>query len=147
MPQNGFGNIWNSNANVRNALGCPTAAEQGFSGSQQTFQNGFAVANDTTGVIYVFYNNGTWQQFQNTWTPGMPSYNPGIVPPPGWCQPEYGIGEVWRTQPGVAQKLGWAKHPAQMTNGTTQQYQGGMMLWTPSTGVWVLYNNGTYQRF
>ena len=147
MPQNGFGNVWNRHANVRNALGCPTTAEQGFSGWQQAFQFGFAVANDTTGVVYVFYNNGTWQQFQNTWTPGMPSYNPGIVPPPGWCQPEYGIGEVWRTQPGVAQKLGWAKHPAQMTNGTTQQYQGGMMLWMPTTGVWGLYNNGTYQRF
>jgi hypothetical protein len=34
-----------------------------------------------------------------------------------------------------------------MTTGTSQQYQGGMMLWTQTSGVWVLYNNGTYQRF
>jgi hypothetical protein len=147
MPQLGFGNVWFNNANVRNALGCPAATEQGFSGWQQKFQFGYAVANDTTGIVYVFYNNGTWQQFQNTWTPGMPSYNPGIVPPPGFCQPEYGIGEVWRTQPGVSQKVGWGHYPTQMTSGTSQQYQGGMMLWTSSTGVWVLYNNGTFQRF
>jgi hypothetical protein len=147
VPQMGFGNVWFNNANVRNALGCPTTTEQGFSGWQQAFQFGYAVANDTTGVVYVFYKNGTWQQFQNTWTPGMPSYNPGIVPPPGFCQPEYGIGEVWRTQPGMAQRLGWALAPAQMTTGTSQQYQGGMMLWTQTSGVWVLYNNGAYQRF
>jgi hypothetical protein len=147
VPQLGFGNVWFSNANVRNALGCPTTTEQGFSGSQQAFYSGFVVANDTTGIIYVMYNNGTWQQFQNTWVPGEPVYNPGLVPPPGWCQPEYGIGKVWRNETSVSQRLGWAKAPAQMTSGTSQQYQGGMMLWTSTTGVWVLYNNGTFQRF
>jgi hypothetical protein len=74
-------------------------------------------------------------------------FNPGLYPPPGWCQPEYGIGKVWRNQDNVTQKLGWAKHPAQATNGTTQQYQGGMMLWTSSAGVYVMYNNGTFQHF
>ena len=125
----------------------PRLPSKASAAAQQAFQFGYAVANDTTGVVYVLYNNGTWQQFQNTWTPGMPSYNPAIVPPPGFCQPEYGIGEVWRTQPGVSQKLGWGKYSTQMTTGTSQQYQGGMMLWTQSSGVWVLYNNGTFQRF
>jgi hypothetical protein len=146
-PQNGFGTVWYRNASVRQRLGCPTTAEQGFSGTQQFFHNGFAVANDTSGLIYVFYNNGTWQQFQNTWTSGDPVFNPSLYPPPGWCQPEYGIGKVWRNQDNVSQKLGWARHPAQPTNGTTQQYQGGMMLWTPSAGVYVMYNNGTFQHF
>lgn len=147
QPQNGFGRVWNQNAGVRQQLGCPTTTEQGFSGSQQAFYSGFVVANDTTGMIYVFYKNGTWEQYQNTWTPSDPVYNPGLYPPPGWCQPEYGIGKVWRNQDNVSQRLGWAKAPAQATNGTTQQYQGGMMLWTATSGVWVLYNNGTYQRF
>jgi hypothetical protein len=146
-PQNGFGSVWYRNASVRQQLGCPTTAEQGFSGAQQSFHNGFVVSNDTNGTIYVFYNNGTWQQFQNTWTSGDPVFNPGLYPPPGWCQPEYGIGKVWRNQDNVSQKLGWAKHPAQATNGTTQQYQGGMMLWTSSAGVYVMYNNGTFQHF
>jgi hypothetical protein len=146
-PQNGFGSVWYHNASVRQQLGCPTTAEQGFSGSVQYFHNGFAVANDTSGLIYVFYNNGTWQQFQNTWTAGDPVYNPSLYPPPGWCQPEYGIGKVWRNQDNVSQRLGWAKYPAQATSGTTQQYQGGMMLWTASQGVYVMYNNGTFQHF
>ena len=146
-PQNGFGTVWYHNASVRQQLGCPTTAEQGFSGAQQWFHNGFVVSNDTNGTIYVFYNNGTWQQFQNTWTSGDPVYNPSLIPPPGWCQPEYGIGKVWRNQDNVSQKLGWAKNPAQATNGTTQQYQGGMMLWTSTAGVYVMYNNGTFQHF
>jgi hypothetical protein len=146
-PQNGFGTVWYQNAAVRQQLGCPTTAEQGFSGAQQWFHNGFVVSNDTNGTIYVFYNNGTWQQFQNTWTSGDPVYNPSLIPPPGWCQPEYGIGKVWRNQDNVSQKLGWAKNPAQATNGTTQQYQGGMMLWTSTAGVYVMYNNGTFQHF
>ncbi len=147
VPQNGFGTVWNQNAGVRQQLGCPTTPEQGFNGAQQWFHSGFAVANDTNGTIYVMYNNGTWQQFQNTWVPGDPVYNPGLYPPPGWCQPEYGIGKIWRNQDNVSQKLGWAKAPAQATAGSTQQYQGGMMLWTSATGVWVLYNNGTFQHF
>lgn len=147
VPQNGFGNVWFRQANVRQALGCPTDHEQGFSGSQQRFQNGTAVANDTAGIIYVLYTNGTWQQYRNTWTPGEPTFNPGIVAPPGWCQPEYGIGKVWRNEPGVSTALGWAYAPAQAISGTTQQYQGGMMLWTAASGVVVLYNNGTFQRF
>lgn len=147
VPQNGFGTVWFQNAGVRQQLGCPTTPEQGFSGAQQWFHSGFAVANDTNGTIYVMYNNGTWQQFQNTWVPGDPVYNPGLYPPPGWCQPEYGIGKVWRNQDNVSQKLGWGKAPQQATTGSTQQYQGGMMLWTSASGVWVLYNNGTFQHF
>jgi hypothetical protein len=144
-PQNGFGSVWYRNPSVRQQLGCPTTPEQGFSGSQQWFHSGFVV--DTGAVIYVFYNNGTWEQYQNTWTSGDVIYNPSLVPPPGWCQPEYGIGKVWRNQDNVSQRLGWAKYPAQATNGTTQQYQGGMMLWTTSQGVYVMYNNGTFQHF
>jgi hypothetical protein len=146
-PQNGFGSVWYRNPSVRQQMGCPTTPEQGFSGSTQVFRNGLVVANDTNGVIYVFYNNGTWEQHQNTWTSGDVVYNPSLVPPPGWCQPEYGIGKVWRNVDNVSQRLGWARAPAQSTSGTTQQYQGGMMLWTASKGVYVMYNNGTYQHF
>ena len=81
-PQNGFGAVWHHNPSVRQQLGCPTTAEQGFSGAQQWFHSGFVVSNDTNGTIYVFYNNGTWQQFQNTWTSGDPVFNPGLFPPP-----------------------------------------------------------------
>ncbi|MER2599405.1 MAG: LysM domain-containing protein [Caldilineales bacterium] len=146
-PQNGFGNVWMRNAAVRDALGCPSAGEQGFSGAQQTFYSGFAVANDTSKTIYVLYKDGRWQQFNNTWGGGDVVYNPGLTPPAGWCQPEYGIGKVWRNEAGVSQGLGWGRAPASATNGSVQQYQGGLMLWTPGSGVWVLYNNGTYKRF
>lgn len=147
QPQLGFGNVWYRNPSVSQKLGCPAAPEQGFSGAQEAFHSGFVIAADTTGAIYVMYNNGTWQQFHNTWTSSDPVYNPGLIPPAGWCQPEYGIGKVWRNEDNVSQRLGWARSPAQSVTGSLQQYQGGLMLWTSSTGVWVLYNDGTYKRF
>lgn len=146
-PQNGFGTVWTRNASVRDQLGCPSAGEQGFSGAQQTFYSGFVIASDTTGTIFAMYKDGGWQQFRNTWVSGEPISNPTLTPPAGWYQPEYGIGKMWRNEAGVSQRLGWARWAAGATNGTVQLYQGGVMVWTPATGVWVLYNNGTYKRF
>jgi hypothetical protein len=147
QPVQGFGHVWYNNAQVRQNLGCPTTPEQGFTGAQQAFHSGFVIQVDTTGTIYVLFKDGHWEQHPNTWHPGDPVNNPYLTPPAGWYQPEYGIGKLWRNYDNMSQRLGWARYPQQGTAGTMQPYNGGMMLWTQSSGVWVLYNNGTYQRF
>ena len=45
------------------------------------------------------------------------------------------LGPVWAT----TEECGF--------QGTVQQYQGGMMLWNPSYGVFVLYNDGRWERY
>jgi hypothetical protein len=40
-----------------------------------------------------------------------PESDPSIEPPPGRYQPIRGFGMVWREQPGVRDRLGWAVEP------------------------------------
>ncbi len=64
-------------------------------------------------LILVFYNDGRYEQYNDTWTEGDPEKDPTITPPEGLFQPVRGFGKVWREQPGVRDGLGWAKAPEQ----------------------------------
>jgi hypothetical protein len=68
-------------------------------------------SNDRRGTFYVIYNDRTWQTFPDTWDESQPANDPSIAPPANWYQPERGIGKLWREQPGVRDKLGWAYAP------------------------------------
>ena len=63
---------------------------------------------DDTRQIYVLYNDGTWQEFPDTWTEDEPEYScpaddtPSTTPP----TPRRGFGKVWCTEPGVRDRLG-----------------------------------------
>jgi serine/threonine-protein kinase len=67
----GFGLVWGSFANVRTALGCPTAGEDGpFDGAYQPFARGtmlFSPVGLGRGkTIYVLYDNGTFERYDDT---------------------------------------------------------------------------------
>jgi len=145
QPVQGFGRVWSSNPSVRNRLGCPTAPEAGFTAVEQGFHNGYVVQDVSGKTIYVMYNNGTWEAYPDTWAPGEPINNPALWPPHGYYQPEYGIGKVWRNYDNVSQRLGWARYPQRPVTATRQTYERGLMIWTSSSGIFVLYNDGTWQ--
>ena len=63
---------------------------------------------EETGSVIVFYEDGRWQRFEDTWTEGDPENDPDIVPPPGRFQPIRGFGKLWRERPEVREALGWA---------------------------------------
>lgn len=121
QPVLGFGQLWSSNAQVRDALGCALAPEQGLNAYEQAFQGGYAVADLNTRWMYILYSNGTWTATTTNFDPASPS--PWLVPP---------AQGMYLPRPVAA---------------TTQQFQGGTMLWTASRGIFVLYNNGTYKLF
>ena len=60
-------------------------------------------------LIYVFFDDGTFQQFDDTWHDGDPP-NGNMSPPPGLFEPQRGFGKVWREGTGarVRERLGWA---------------------------------------
>ena len=61
--------------------------------------------------IYVLYAGGQdpeWDAFTDEWDPGEPENDPDLLPPSGYYQPVRGFGLVWREQPGVRDRLGWA---------------------------------------
>jgi hypothetical protein len=57
--------------------------------------------------IYVLYDDGSYETFEDTWQEGDPVVLPGM-PPSGLYGPVRGFGHLWTTQPHVQQKLGWA---------------------------------------
>ncbi len=145
MPVQGFGNVWYGNVTVRNRLGCPTAVEQGFTAVDEPFCNGYVVEDVNGRNLYILFNNHRWEQRAATWTQSDAVYNPQIVPPPGYYQPQYSIGKAWR-ESDLMQRLSWGLTPQRSVNATRQSFDNGMMLWTGANGVYVLYNDGTWSR-
>jgi hypothetical protein len=90
----------------------------------QAFENGQMVwlesveANNR--LIVVLYNDGSLQSFTDTWQEGDPVDDPALEPPQGLFQPVRGFGKVWREQPGVRDKLGWAINLEQAFQATLQ---------------------------
>ncbi len=74
-------------------------------------------------LIYIIYNDGTWAVYDDTWNTSLPIDDPSIVPPAGRFQPVRGIGKVWREQPGVKTKLGWAYEAEYAFRGRRQEPQ------------------------
>jgi hypothetical protein len=87
---------------------CPAAGPTRSPAAEQPFENGVMIwlaANDS---ILVFYADGRWQRFEDTWSEGQPESDPTILPPEGRFQPIRGFGKVWRERPAVGEALGWA---------------------------------------
>jgi hypothetical protein len=66
------------------------------------------VWNGDSGMIYVLYQDGAWEEFADTWVAGDPEL-PVVAeqPPSGMFVPLRGFGKVWSQNNGQTQ-LGWA---------------------------------------
>lgn len=146
-PILGFGGVWSSNATVRARLGCPVEVENSHWSAEETFVGGYMFWRSDLLLVYAMYGDGTWQSFADTWQNGDLEWDPMIVPPSGLYQPKRGFGKVWREQPGVRDKLGWATSMERGLGADYQGYQGGLMLWSDLQGIFVLYNDGTWSHY
>jgi hypothetical protein len=146
VPVRGFGRVWADHRTVQRAVGCPFDAEQAIQTAYQPFQNGAMLwISRTTFInqqlIYVFFDDGTLQQFTDTWTEGQPS-NAGLTPPSGLYEPQRGFGKVWREGTGarVRERLGWATATEKGGPGAYQLFEHGEMYWTGAANkIYVLY--------
>ena len=90
---------------------CPARAAVVSAGAEQHFQGGVMLWSAGEDRIYVLYGDGqspNWAAFTDEWDPGEPESDPTLEPPNGLYQPVRGFGQVWREQPGVRERLGWA---------------------------------------
>lgn len=100
---------------------CPSVAATNTSAAEQPFQDGRMIwleQAQTGGAvmqkqILVFYDDGKYEQYEDTWTDAEPESDPAIVPPAGLHQPVRGFGKLWRENPSVRDRLGWATAPEQ----------------------------------
>jgi len=98
---------------------CPLYEPSETWAAEQPFENGRMVWLEevrgetfvTQRQILVFYNDGSYEQYEDTWTEDQPERDPSIEPPSGLLQPIRGFGQVWRETDGVWDKLGWATVP------------------------------------
>lgn len=107
------------------------AAEQLFEGGRVVWLQEIAKESTRSGLasegplIFVFYEDGRWLRFEDTWTAAEPEQDPDLVPSPGMVQPVRGFGKVWRNNPQVREALGWALAPEQAFEGAYQ------LIWVP----------------
>ena len=91
---------------------CPMNVPLTSQGSFQQFQSGLMIWVQNQDAIYVMYDTANaprWEVFSDTFDEGEPEYDPsiGISPSYTW-QPRRGFGELWRGNPAVRQRVGWA---------------------------------------
>jgi hypothetical protein len=149
----GFGRVWSTYSQVRTRLGCPVETEKSTWSAEETFVNGYMFWRGDLGVIYTLFSDKTFLQFVDTWTSAEPEWDTTIVPPAGLYQPKRGFGKVWRqgdVPPAgkVRDKLSWATAEEHGLSASWQAYAGGLMLWSNTQGIFVLYtDNYTWERY
>lgn len=94
---------------------CPQDAALISTGAEQAFERGVMVWVEGLDGIYVLFDDAIfspkWSFYSDEWDEGDPIDDPSIMPPPGFYQPVRGFGLVWREQPNVRDRLGWALAP------------------------------------
>jgi hypothetical protein len=151
VPMRGFGRVWAEHRNVQRGLGCPQPyppfdREQAVQTAYQPFEHGAMLWISRTTytqerLIYVFFDDGTLQQFDDTWAEGQPVSH-GQTPPQGRYEPVRGFGKVWFEGTGarVRERLGWATEPEKGGAGAYQRFSTGEMYWSSTVNkIWVLY--------
>ena len=90
---------------------CPAGPALASAGAVQWFKGGVMIWVAEEDQIYVLFdddNSPGWNRYIDQWDDGEPEYDPTISTPNGLFQPVRGFGLVWRREPGVRDRLGWA---------------------------------------
>lgn len=87
---------------------CPREAPVETAAAEQPFTGGVMIWLAAADAIYVFFPDGQWQRFADSWTEAEAESDPALNPPAGFFQPIRGFGKVWREQPDLQERLGWA---------------------------------------
>jgi hypothetical protein len=144
----GFGKVWADHRSVQRGIGCPLTyppfdAEQVIQTVYQPFEHGYMLLVDRGNdpnfggrdfsarrVILVFFDDGTFTIFEDTWVEGQAA-NGGLTPPPGRYEPQKSLGKVWREGTGarVRERLGWATLEEKSGPGAYQRFERGEMYW------------------
>jgi hypothetical protein len=156
------GQLYRNNLGVRARLGLPTGPEMTMQAVVQGFERGAMIYRADTRTIYVAVRDtghglplGNWRAFPDTWTEGQP-VGGGDAPVPNLYYPQRGFGKVWRDNPEVQQRLGYALTPNEGLKGlVTQPFTGGQIIdliddpantyYQVPGGIYVFYTNGRFE--
>ena len=104
---------------------CPQEAALLSASAEQQFEHGYMIWVGEEDRIYVLFDDTMytdgWAVYDDNWQDGDPVDDPAIIPPPGFYQPQRGFGLVWREQPTIRDRLGWALAPESGGNTAVQR--------------------------
>jgi hypothetical protein len=154
-PQGGFGVIFESDPGLRPAIGCPTSRNPDeppqawiLDTGWQPFERGQMLWSAGIGwklqpVVYVLYEDGTYQLFEDTYDEGVDPFEGELAPPPGLYQPQGSLGKVWRDGIGVSERLGWATAPEGRDLTQMQVFTNGEMVYVRQVGLTYVFKHAT----
>ncbi len=153
LPTGGFGQIFQRDPALRQALGCPLgeAGAQSVQVAYQPFENGMMIwvsqwSAQGQKAIYTLVQDGLYRRYADTWEEGQPESG-GEAPPEGRLEPVRGFGAVWREQPEVREWLGWALEPEHGGEGVIQLFQTGQMIYIAPLGQTYVFIQGPPARW
>ena len=85
---------------------CPLTHDRVWA-AYEPFERGHMVWREDTRKIYVLYENGSYESYEDTWQEGDPVNIPG-TPSPGLLAPVRGFGDLYASYPHLQEQLGWA---------------------------------------
>jgi hypothetical protein len=128
-PAGTTGLFWQNNTRAQQDLGWARQANPAATGgAYQQFEHGTMVWRQDTSQIYVFFADGTWRSYADTFEEGDPESDPTLSSPAGKLQPIRGFGKVWRDHADVREKLGWATAKEAAQTAELHAFERGAML-------------------
>jgi YVTN family beta-propeller protein len=126
-------------------MGCPLGDAAAGQWAWQLFEHGDMLWHGSSGVIYVFTQDGGWRGYADEWREGMPALGCEADPPPaGLLQPVRGFGRIWCLVTEAQEGVGWGLEPERAVSGVSQEFDGGVLMrWDGTTrllrrdGAWV----------
>ena len=107
----------------------------------EPFERGHMVWRSDTRQIYVLYNDGSYEIYEDTWHEGDPIETPGS-PPSGFYAPVRGFGNLYAAQPDLRERLGWATAPEEGFTMRVETVRGGSGRYPGTSVFFTLPNNG-----
>lgn len=155
-PLWGIGDVW-SQPEVRERLGCPVGNQQGIAGEEIYFQSGHMIWRPDNGLIYTLtspYTRDGWGASFDTYKEGDPWTDPTLATPTPHAgaakayQPAGRFGKLWRQNPWMQTRLGWAilmhgdteDDLIHSFSGVVQDCERGVILWNGNV-CFVLYTD------
>jgi serine/threonine protein kinase len=136
-----FSGIWQANIG---RLGCPlSAGKSGVWMAEERFQYGRMFWKEDNDKIYVLYDNGHWERYDDIWHEGEAEFTCGTTSSPP--TPKRGFGKIWCTYNNVRQGLGDATSGEWGDRGSVQAFNGGLTLQTAGGQVYIFFNDGTWR--
>lgn len=108
--------------------------------THQMFEGGQLFWRHDSNQVYVLYNTGAWQIYENPWQAGEPETR-GLSTPTGRYEPVKALGSIWHLIGGPRSPLGWATSPANEGEGVAQAFKHGSLLYNPINDRIYVFQN------